>query len=214
MYTKTTKGYFLGSLLIVFNTVVLFGSLLAQSDYASAGGMLVDESLITLKNKKLIFSGLSSSEINNGYTILNIVQSADQGEVALVDNTKIQYDPSVDLCDEKDNFSYLISDGAFQMVKEVSVEILCEPLAVLSSMSPGSDGGQDSFIIIGIDSYPENELVIFNDLGLEIYRESNYKNDWDGKYQGKNLPIGVYYYVFRTNQGEVISGYLYMREAT
>jgi len=214
MYTKTAIGIARYSMLIALSIFVLTISLSAQVNQSTSGGMLVDESLITLKNKKLVFQGLSSIEVNSGYSIISIVQGAEQGSVDLVDDNQIQYNPTANLCDEKDHFSYLITDGSYQNVKEVSVEILCEPLAILSSMSPDGDGQQDSFVIIGIDSYPENELVIFNELGLEIFREDNYNNDWDGKYQGKNLPLGVYYYVFRTDQGEIISGYLYMREAT
>ncbi len=108
----------------------------------------------------------------------------------------------------------MISNGDVESIKEVSVEILCESLAILSSMSPDGDGKQDSFVILGIDNYPDNELVIFNDLGLEIFKRRNYANDWDGTYQGKTLPSGVYYYVFNPGSGNVISGYLYMGEAS
>lgn len=213
MYTKTANGIALYSIFIIIAMFVATGNISAQSNNVGSEGMLLDESLITLKNKKLVFSGLSAMEVNKGYSIMNIVQSAQSGNAVLVDDIKIEYNPAANVCNEKDHFSYLIGDGAYQTVKEVSVEILCEPIAILSSMSPDGDGRQDSFVIMGIESYPENELVIFNDLGLEIFRKDNYMNDWDGKYQGKNLPLGVYYYVFRTEQGEVVSGYLYMRDA-
>jgi len=193
-------------------TLVLSTELAAQSADLTVGGMVVDESLVTVKNNKLVFNGLSKDQIDDGFSIIGITSNADQGSAKVLGEFQIEYDPSLNICDQSDMFSYLISNGAVESIKEVSVEILCETLAIMSSMSPDGDGKQDSFVILGIDSYPDNELVIFNDLGLEIFKRKNYANDWDGTYQGKILPPGVYYYVFNPGNNQILSGYLYMGE--
>ena len=210
--TKTTliltKVYPLA--LAILMTMASTTILISQSADLTIGGMTVDESLVTVKNNKLVFNGLTKVQVDDGYSIIGITANASQGKVKVVGDFQIQYDPKVNICDKSDIFSYLISDGAVESLREVSVEILCETLAIMSSMSPDGDGKQDSFVILGIDNYPNNELVIFNDLGLEIFKENNYANDWNGTYQGKILPRGVYYYVFNPGNAEVISGYLYM----
>ena len=184
----------------------------AQTAQLTIGGMIVDESLVTVKNNKLVFNGLSNEQLDLGYSIVGIMESASAGNVQLISNFQLEYQPSFNICDKSDVFSYLITDGSVESVKEVTVEILCESLAIMSSMSPNGDGKQDSFVVLGIDDYPNNELVIFNDLGLEIFRKLNYANDWDGTYQGKPLPNGVYYYVFKPGNQEILSGYLYLEE--
>lgn len=207
---KTTTSQVIYTTLSIFLMMTFSPMLVSQSADLSIGAMMVDESLVTVKNNKLVFNGLTKDQIDNGYSIIGITANASQGKVQVLGDSQIQYNPSVNICDRSDMFSYLISDGAIESIREVSVEILCETLAIMSSMSPDGDGKQDSFVILGIDNYPDNELVIFNDLGLEIFKEKNYTNDWDGTYQGKILPQGVYYYVFNPGNAEVISGYLYM----
>lgn len=185
----------------------------AQSADITIGGMIVDRSIVTVKNNKLVFNGLSNDLIERGYSIVSITNAAAKGTVDIVNDFQIEYLPSFNICNKKDEFSYLISNGTSESIEEVEVEILCESLAILSSMSPNGDGTQDSFVILGLDLYPDNELVIFNDLGHEIFREKNYQNDWDGTYLGQQLPEGVYYYVFRPGDNEKLSGYLHMGQS-
>lgn len=203
--TKVSNMIFAMLILLAFSP-----TLMAQSADLTIGSMMVDESLVTVKNNKLVFNGLSKDQVDNGFSIIGITGRASQGQVKVLGDSQLEYDPSFNICDKSDMFSYLISNGSVESIKEVSVEILCETLAIMSSMSPNGDGEQDSFVILGIDNYPKNELVIFNDLGLEIFKRKNYANDWDGTYRGKILPQGVYYYVFNPGDDKIISGYLYM----
>ncbi|MBT8221346.1 MAG: gliding motility-associated C-terminal domain-containing protein [Bacteroidia bacterium] len=185
-----------------------------QSATLLTGGEAIDESLVTVKNNRLIFNGISENQLVQGYSIVGITFGALQGKAEIVNDYQIAYHPGLNICDESDRFSYLVSDGTFESVKEVTIEILCESIAIMSSMSPNGDGKQDSFVILGVDNYPNNELVIFNDLGHEIYRQINYANNWNGQYNGHSLPYGVYYYVFKPGNGETISGYLYVGQAS
>lgn len=57
--------------------------------------------------------------------------------------------------------------------------------------------------------YPENELIIFNQWGDEVFRERPYNNDWKGTYNGENLPDGTYFYVLDLGTGDKpLTGYL------
>lgn len=194
-------------------TLMYSHSIVAQTADITIGGMVVDRSIVTVRNNNLVFNGLTEFQVESGYSIIGVTESADKGKVELLNNFQLAYEPSPNTCNKRDEFSYLISDGASESIQEIVVEILCESLAILSSMSPDGDGTQDSFVILGLDGYPDNELVIFNDLGLEIFRQKQYQNDWDGTFQGNKLPTGVYYYVFEPGNGEKLSGYLCMGDA-
>ncbi len=68
---------------------------------------------------------------------------------------------------------------------------------------------KDLFAIPGLDKYPNNELYIYRANGREIYHAKNYKNNWDGKYQGKKLIEGTYLYVLETGlKNESYKGHL------
>ena len=70
-------------------------------------------------------------------------------------------------------------------------------------------GVNDLFAIWGLYKYLNNELYIYIANGREIYHAKNYKNDWDGKYQGKKLVACTYLYVLETGlKNESYKGHL------
>jgi gliding motility-associated-like protein len=60
----------------------------------------------------------------------------------------------------------------------------------------------DTWVIDYIDQYPNHVVEIYNRWGELLYRSTAYKNDWDGTYNGENLPVGTYYYVIELNDGK------------
>jgi gliding motility-associated-like protein len=68
-------------------------------------------------------------------------------------------------------------------------------LTVYNAVTPNNDGRNDTWIIENIWAYPDAEVIIFNRYGMEVYRGTNYQNDWDATYNGNELPDGPYYYV-------------------
>lgn len=72
---------------------------------------------------------------------------------------------------------------------EVKLEFLHE-LFIPNIFTPNGDGANDTFEIKNIHLYPENELVIYNRWGKEVYRKRGYPGDW----QAEGLQNGIYYY--------------------
>lgn len=68
-------------------------------------------------------------------------------------------------------------------------------------MTPNGDGINDKFIIKNIDSYPNNELKIFDRSGRLIYTKRGYQNEWDGRINGKALEEGTYYFMLDFGPG-------------
>ncbi|MDG5800930.1 gliding motility-associated C-terminal domain-containing protein, partial [Marinilabiliaceae bacterium ANBcel2] len=74
-----------------------------------------------------------------------------------------------------------------------------------NAFAPNGDGRNDRFVIRGLGDTEETSLEVFNRWGTIVYRSSgnSYNNDWDGTANvsamvsvGKELPTGVYFYVF------------------
>ena len=62
-------------------------------------------------------------------------------------------------------------------------------------MTPNGDGFNDFWYIDNIEFYPDCEVAIYNRYGNLLYSKKGYQNDWDGQYNGQNLPDGTYYYI-------------------
>ena len=97
----------------------------------------------------------------------------------------------------------------------VSVEDDAQGIFIPEGFSPNGDGYNDLFVILGIENHPENELVVFNRQGVEVFHSTNYKNDWDGTPEkggivGGILPEGTYYYVFVFGETSVRKGFIYL----
>jgi gliding motility-associated-like protein len=95
-----------------------------------------------------------------------------------------------------------------------SVEII-----VPEAFSPDGDGTNETFIIEGLQYFDDNEIIIFNRWGSEVFRMSPYDNSWDGTSQsalnvgGDALPTGTYFYILdtKTDKYGVIKGYIYLK---
>ena len=81
-------------------------------------------------------------------------------------------------------------------------EEICD-IIIPTAFTPGGDGENDTWEIIGLDEkYPSNFVIIYNRWGNEIYRskEGQYSlAPWDGTYKGKEMPVSSYYYMIFFN---------------
>jgi gliding motility-associated-like protein len=68
-------------------------------------------------------------------------------------------------------------------------------------LTPNGDGKNDRWVIRNIDSYPDNELKIFDRSGRMVFSQRNYNNTWDGKVNGHPLAEGTYYYFLTISGG-------------
>jgi gliding motility-associated-like protein len=63
------------------------------------------------------------------------------------------------------------------------------PIDLPNGFSPNGDGYNDYFVIENIDQYPENEILIFNRWGDQVYSAAPYGNDWDGSTTNAKLKV-------------------------
>jgi hypothetical protein len=66
----------------------------------------------------------------------------------------------------------------------------------------------ESFIIKGLESFPNSQLRIFNRWGGLMYESLNYSND--NPWNGTDIEDGVYFWIFNRSDGEIREGYVHV----
>jgi gliding motility-associated-like protein len=96
--------------------------------------------------------------------------------------------------------------GGCSLSDTLFVKVLKNPV-IPNAFSPNGDGINDVWIIQYLDSYQGATVDIFNRYGQKVYNSIGYSNPWNGKYNGKTLPVGTYYYVINPKNGrQILSG--------
>jgi len=83
---------------------------------------------------------------------------------------------------------------------EMLVKILKQPIAP-NIFSPNGDGVHDTWQIENLSDYPKCEVKIYNRYGQMVKFLSEYKEAWDGRINGKDAPVGTYYYIIYFRNG-------------
>ena len=94
---------------------------------------------------------------------------------------------------------------------------------VFNAISPNGDGSNDILYIAGIECYPNNEVLIFNRWGVQVFETKGYNNN-DKVFKGYSdgratisssepLPDGTYFYILKYTTADGATheknGYLY-----
>ncbi|SEW46871.1 gliding motility-associated C-terminal domain-containing protein [Chitinophaga sp. YR573] len=85
-------------------------------------------------------------------------------------------------------------NGCGTAADEVKVTVY-KNIKIPNAFSPNGDGINDTWSIKQISSYTDADVSIFNRYGQLVFHSKGYTNEWDGRYNGSQLPVGTYYYV-------------------
>ena len=87
-------------------------------------------------------------------------------------------------------------DNGCTISDQVTVTVSDEFL-IPSSFSPNGDGVNDTWVINGIEKYPDCQLVIYNRWGQEVFQATGYSTAkaWKGTNKQGELVEGVFYYI-------------------
>lgn len=90
-----------------------------------------------------------------------------------------------------------------------TVEVRVKGDLIVNKLSPGKfispnngDAINNFWLVDNILDYPQCAVNIYDDKGVKVYDAKPYNNDWDGTFNGKHLPDGVYYFVIRCDGEE------------
>lgn len=81
----------------------------------------------------------------------------------------------------------------------VWVKVFTE-IKIPNAFSPNGDGINDVWNILGLAAYQNSKTQVFNRWGQQVFESKGYEKPWDGKLNGKEVPIGVYYYITDINE--------------
>lgn len=161
----------------------------------------------THTNIPLTLDVLANDTINGTLQGIYIVSQPNHGIGTINANNTITYIPEAAYCG-RDTMIYAIcnQDGCDTAV--ICIVIPCERLVIYNAVSPNGDGKNDVFTIDGVEFFPDNKLYIYNRWGSMVYQKNDYRNDWDAKWNGRDLPDGTYFYYFDDGKGTIYTGYL------
>ena len=190
-----------------FSLLFLLSGLTSNPIYASS----VENHLLVVRNNSIIFDAFETLETEATIEDIIVFDKPNYGNLEINNDYTLTFRPFADVCEETDNFTYIVRKKNGLDTINVNVDIICEKLTFLSGFSPDGDGVNDTFTIIGAESYTNNSLVIFNKWGEEVFASINYQNSWDGTAKDGEPLVSednVYYYVFDDGEGNTFSGYM------
>jgi gliding motility-associated-like protein len=90
--------------------------------------------------------------------------------------------------------------------KTVLVKVT-DSFPIPNTFSPNGDGVNDVWNLKLLNTYRDSQVEIFNRYGLKVFSTTGYPRPFDGLHNGKELPVGTYYYIISPKNGmKVITG--------
>ncbi len=71
-------------------------------------------------------------------------------------------------------------------------------------ITPNGDGKNDTWVISGLEIYPDVVVQIFDRWGKRVFYSEGYDDNFDGTYNGRDLPMQSYHYVINLNDGSPV----------
>jgi gliding motility-associated-like protein len=129
---------------------------------------------------------------------------------------EVIYTPDSTFCGDADVFMYRVCQNGVCDTALVSVIVNCTSdtsttLEFFTGFSPNGDNVNDLFVIKNAEKYPNNDLLIFNRWGNQVFFQKNYRNSWDGQWNGKPLPDGQFYFIFNDGEGHRFANSVFVK---
>lgn len=103
-------------------------------------------------------------------------------------------------------YSVNIANAACSYIAKITVNVAELPTPV-NAFSPNGDGVNDLWAIKNIQLFPIAEVNVYNRYGIPVFYAKGLSGLWDGTYNNRPVPAGVYYYLIRTTAtGKPITG--------
>lgn len=178
----------------------------------------VSDSSSTQINVPVLIDVMANDSTNNA--IISIFIPPVNGTVTIVGN-QIQYVPNDGFIGTDEFYYLLCSDICNDYCDTVYVKVDITNTALLfpEFISPNNDGVNDTWVISGLENYPDHEVIIMNRWGDAFYTAKPYTNDWQGQSNTGLVMIngqatdGTYFFVFIPAPGEdPVKGFIELRK--
>ncbi len=91
----------------------------------------------------------------------------------------------------------VVDENGCETIASIYMEFI--DIEIPNFFTPDGDGNNDLWIPRNMEQYPEILIKIFDRYGRVVSEQSYDAAGWDGKYDGKELPTGDYWYVIQLN---------------
>jgi gliding motility-associated-like protein len=78
---------------------------------------------------------------------------------------------------------------------DMTITVVPYCIKPMEAFTPNGDGINERWLITNGNCLTSARAQVFNRYGAKVFEANDYKNNWDGTYEGKPLPDGTYYYV-------------------
>ncbi|MEN7549384.1 Ig-like domain-containing protein [Rapidithrix thailandica] len=140
------------------------------------------------------------------------IEAPANGSVEILENGQFIYTPKRGF-EGTDRFIYQVCNTCDCENVEVEIQVEEVPLIIYDLITPNDDTKNDSWVIDGIERFPNNKVQIFNRWGNLIYEVNGYNNEsvvWRGQVNrnggiapGEELvPDGTYFYILELGGGQ------------
>ena len=97
---------------------------------------------------------------------------------------------------------YLTATGPGNCTATDSLKVsIMRPITIPNVFSPNGDGINDRWVITNLSDYPSANVKVFDRYGAQVFESTSYAKPWDGGFNSKPLPVGVYYYIIDLRNG-------------
>jgi gliding motility-associated-like protein len=161
---------------------------------------------------------LNVSDPDNDITSISVLQSLNgSGTSVATNNTCFDYTPARDFLGSEVLFVTVCDNGVPSMSDTVFVIMNVIPHFIFSQViSPNGDGVNDTWVIGGLERFPDNKVTIFSRWGDIVYKARGYDNVnvvWNGNYNNGrasngNVPDGTYFYIIDLGNGSKLTGFI------
>ena len=170
----------------------------------------INDTISTDENTPLVVINIIDNDTIPGEKVLSeILTPPVNGTAVLNADCMINYIPNQDFCGA-DSLEYRICNNVGCDTAWVIIDIACmnDSICIFNGISPNGDNANDTWIIKGIENFPNNHVEVYNRWGNIVFEMDEYRGTWLGDWNGVLLPSGTYFYVVDLGDGRVFRNFL------
>jgi len=89
-----------------------------------------------------------------------------------------------------------IHENGCRSIDSLWITVIPKPV-IPNVFTPNNDGIGDKWEIPNLKDFPKASVTVFTKNGQKVFESYQYQVSWDGTFNGKNCPIGTYYYIIK-----------------
>jgi gliding motility-associated-like protein len=148
-----------------------------------------------------------------GTATVSVVEEPANGTLTVGQNGLLTYQADINFVGDDVAVYEACQEGCSCVTATITFHVGEDADCVVPSIiTPNGDGMNDAFVIPCFaegEAYPNSTVSIFNQWGDEVFHAEPYANNWQGTFDGEDLPASTYFYIVDLGNGdEPMTGYL------